>query len=193
MVDADVRVAVAKHRWRVSVGGVEIAERDEIVGVQPTNLACALAAAHELGVEVATLAARLADVEPVANRLNVATSPAGIVVVDDTFNANPASATVALDTLKSLDISGRRVVVTPGLVELGREQYGENLRLAQLVEVLPAELVAIGRTNIVALSAGSTTPPRRFDTREDAVKWIRTALVPGDGILFLNDLPDHYP
>ncbi|MGC2485593.1 MAG: cyanophycin synthetase, partial [Acidimicrobiales bacterium] len=158
-----------------------------------TNLACALAAAHELGVDAATLAARLADVQPVANRLNVATSPAGIVVVDDTFNANPASAALALDTLKSLDITGRRVVVTPGLVELGREQYGENLRLAQLVEALPAELVAIGRTNIVALSAGSAIAPRRFDTRDDAVKWIRNTLVPGDGILFLNDLPDHYP
>ena len=170
-----------------------IDERDEIVGVQPTNLACAFAAAHELGVDAVTLAGRLADVEPVANRLNVATSPAGIVVVDDTFNANPASASVALDTLKSLDIAGRRVVVTPGLVELGREQYRENLRLAQLVEAVPAELVVIGRTNVVALSAGSTTAPRRFDTRDDAVKWIRTSLAPGDGVLFLNDLPDHYP
>jgi UDP-N-acetylmuramoyl-tripeptide--D-alanyl-D-alanine ligase len=193
MVDADVRVTVAEHRWTVSVGGEVIAERDEIMGVQPTNLACALATAHELGVDAATLAARIADVQPVANRLNVATSPAGIVVVDDTFNANPASAEAALNTLKSLDITGRRVVVTPGLVELGPEQYGENIRLAQLIEALPAELVAIGRTNIVALSAGSRTAPRRFDTREDAVKWIRTALAPGDGILFLNDLPDHYP
>lgn len=193
MVDADVRVAVARHQWRVSIRGDVIAERDEIVGVQPTNLACALAAAHELGVDAATLARRLTDVQPVANRLNVATSPAGIVVVDDTFNANPASASVALDTLKALEIAGRRVVVTPGLVELGREQYGENVHLAQLVEAVPAELVVIGRTNIVALSAGSTTPPRRFDTREDAVKWIRNTLVPGDGILFLNDLPDHYP
>ena len=59
------------------------------------------------------------------------------------------------------------------------------MHLAQLVEAVPAELVVIGRTNIVALSAGSTTPPRRFDTREDAVKWIRNTLVPGDGDLVL--------
>ena len=193
MVDADVRVALAQHRWLVSVGATVIAERDEVLGVQPTNLACALAAARELGLDNATLAERLGHVQPVANRLNVATSPTGVVVVDDTFNANPASALVALDTLKSLDLPGRRVVVTPGLVELGPEQYVENLRLAQLVEALPGELVVVGRTNIVALSAGSTTAPRRFDTREDAVKWIRSALAPGDGVLFLNDLPDHYP
>jgi UDP-N-acetylmuramoyl-tripeptide--D-alanyl-D-alanine ligase len=193
MVDADVRVASSQHRWSVLVNGEEVAEREEILGVQPTNLACAIAVALELGVDASTLGSRLGDVEPVANRLNVATSPAGVVVVDDTFNANPASALVAIRTLASLEISGRRVVVTPGLVELGPEQYGENLRLAQSVEAVPAELVAIGRTNIVALSAGSTFPPRRFDTRDDAVKWIRKNLVPGDGVLFLNDLPDHYP
>jgi UDP-N-acetylmuramoyl-tripeptide--D-alanyl-D-alanine ligase len=193
MVDADVRVATEGPRWIVSVAGDPVADLDEILGVQPTNLACAMAAARELGVDVATIVAHLGNVAPVANRLNVATSPAGIVVVDDTFNANPASALAALTTLASLEVTGRRVVVTPGLVELGAEQYGENLRLAQMVEAIPAELLAIGRTNIVALSAGYSRRPQRFDTREDAVKWIRNNLVPGDGVLFLNDLPDHYP
>jgi UDP-N-acetylmuramoyl-tripeptide--D-alanyl-D-alanine ligase len=193
MVDADVRVASAGHRWTVTVDGAQIADLDEIVGVQPTNLACAIAVARELGVDAPSIAARLTEIQPAANRLNVATSPAGIVVVDDTFNANPASAIAALNTLASLSVTGRRVVITPGLVELGADQYGENLRLAQLVDAVPAELVAIGRTNIVALSAGYSRRPQRFDTRDDAVKWIRNTLVPGDGVLFLNDLPDHYP
>ncbi|MGH3732361.1 MAG: Mur ligase family protein [Acidimicrobiales bacterium] len=193
VVDADVRVASDVHRWTVTIAGAVAAELDEIVGVQPTNLACAIAVARELGVDDQSIAARVSDVQPAANRLNVATSSSGILVVDDTFNANPASAMVALKTLASLDVTGRRVVVTPGLVELGAEQYSENLRLAQLIEAVPAELVAIGRTNILALSAGYSGPPRRFDTRHDAVKWIRSVLVPGDGVLFLNDLPDHYP
>lgn len=193
MVDSQVRVARVAHRWSLTVEGTAFAELDEIVGVQPTNLACAIAAARELGLDTSALAARLAAVAPTANRLNVATSPSGVVVVDDTFNANPASAIAAVNTLASLALSGRRFVVTPGLVELGGDQYGENLRLAQLVDALPAELVAIGRTNIVALAAGYSRRPHRFDTREEAVKWIRNTLVAGDGVLFLNDLPDHYP
>ena len=95
--------------------------------------------------------------------------------------------------LADLELSGRRVVVTPGLVELGPEQYGENLRLGQRVAALPGELVAIGRTNALALAAGFERPPRRFDTRALAVAWARANLGPGDGVLFLNDLPDHYP
>ena len=95
--------------------------------------------------------------------------------------------------LSSLELLGRRVVVTPGLVELGRDQYGENLRLGQLVEAIPGELVVVGRTNAVALAAGLSTAPKRFDTRDEAVAWVRTTLRPGDAVLFLNDLPDHYP
>ena len=95
--------------------------------------------------------------------------------------------------MSSLDITGRRVVVTPGLVELGREQYGENLRLAQRVAALPAELVVVGRTNARGAGRGVRGDPQRFDTREEAVKWVRQTLLPGDGVLYLNDLPDHYP
>jgi UDP-N-acetylmuramoyl-tripeptide--D-alanyl-D-alanine ligase len=191
--DLDVRVAAQGHRWRVVVFGDDLGTVEEVVGVQPTNLACALGAAVALGVAPAELLARTANVTGVAHRLNVETSAAGVAVIDDTYNANPASAQAAIKVLSSLDLTGRRVVVTPGLVELGPEQYGENLRLGQRVAALPGELVAIGRTNALALAAGFERAPRRFDTRAQAVAWARATLGPGDGVLFLNDLPDHYP
>ncbi|HEV3267142.1 MAG TPA: UDP-N-acetylmuramoyl-tripeptide--D-alanyl-D-alanine ligase [Acidimicrobiales bacterium] len=189
----DVRVSVEAGRWTVVIDGVNVGSLDAVVGVQPTNLACAVGGALVLGVEAPTLLERARDVTPVANRLSVVTAPSGVVVVDDTFNANPASAQAALSLLGSLEITGRRVVVTPGLVELGSEQFSENLRLAQRVAALPAELVAVGRTNVVALMAGYEKQPQRFDHRDDAVAWVRSTLIPGDGVLYLNDLPDHYP
>jgi UDP-N-acetylmuramoyl-tripeptide--D-alanyl-D-alanine ligase len=189
----DVRVALEARRWTLFVEGTNLGTVNEIVGVQPTNLACAIAASLALGVNPATLIDHVGQVTAVANRLNVVSAPSGVLVIDDTFNANPASAVAALDVLSSLDIDGRHVVVTPGLVELGKEQYGENLRLAQRIAALPAELVVVGRTNVVALTAGYDKAPTRFDTRDEAVKWVRNTLVPGDGVLYLNDLPDHYP
>ena len=191
--DADVRIIVEWGRWSVSVEGTTIATLDEIRGVQPTNLACALGAAVALGVAIEHVIAGLSRVSPVANRLNVANAPSGVVVVDDTFNANPASAAAALKVLSALELVGRRIVVTPGLIELGREQYGENLRLGQLVDAMRGELIVVGRTNALALAEGSSSVPPRFDHREDAVAWVRSNLGPGDAVLFLNDLPDHYP
>ena len=189
----DARVLVEAGRWTFIIEGVNVGSLDVVVGVQPTNLACALGAALALGVEAKSLLERARGVTPVANRLNVVTAPSGVLVIDDTFNANPASAQAALSLLSSLELSGRRVVVTPGLVELGAEQNSENLRLAQRVAALPAELVAVGRTNIVALVAGYEKEPKRFDHRDEAVAWVRSTLIPGDGVLYLNDLPDHYP
>jgi UDP-N-acetylmuramoyl-tripeptide--D-alanyl-D-alanine ligase len=191
--DVDVRVVVEARCWTIVVEGVTLGSVEEVLGVQPTNLACALAAALALGVAPEELVARTKNVTGVAHRLNVETSAAGVAVIDDTYNANPASAQAAIKVLATLELSGRRVVVTPGLVELGPEQYGENLRLGQRVAALPGELVVIGRTNALALTAGFERAPRRFDTRTLAVAWARANLGPGDGVLFLNDLPDHYP
>jgi UDP-N-acetylmuramoyl-tripeptide--D-alanyl-D-alanine ligase len=191
--DADVRVAVESGRWSIVLNGATATTIDQIVGVQPTNLACALGAALALGLDLERIGAGLARVSPVVNRLNVTTAPSGVIVIDDTFNANPASAQAALGVLSSLELAGRRVVVTPGLVELGTEQYSENRRLGELIREAPAELIVVGRTNAAPLAVGSSTVLRHVARREDAVAWVRATLGSGDAVLFLNDLPDHYP
>jgi UDP-N-acetylmuramoyl-tripeptide--D-alanyl-D-alanine ligase len=190
---ASVRVIPQGAKWSVVVDGVTVVNADVVSGIQATNLACAIAAALELGLGVDQVAARVGLVETVANRSNVVTAPSGVVVIDDTFNANPASALAALTLLGSLAISGRRVVVTPGLVELGDEQYRANMELGRKAASVRATLVAVGRTNVKPLQVGYVSPILRFDTRDEAVSWARATLVPGDGVLYLNDLPDHYP
>ena len=192
-VGASVRVIERDGEWSVVIGGEELGTTPRVIGVQATNLACAIAAALELGVATSDVMARLSHVTPVENRLNVVTASSGVVVIDDTFNANPQSALAALTVLRGLALSGRRVMVTPGLIELGRDQYGENLALARKAAFYGVELVVVGRTNAVALAAGYERDPLRFDTRDDAVAWVRSSLVAGDGVLYLNDLPDHYP
>jgi len=190
---ASVRVIVDGPNWTVTIDGIEIGSGPAIAGVQPTNLACAIAVAVELGVDGTQLLERLGRVRAIENRSNVVTAASGVEIIDDTFNANPASAASALKVLANLPLTGRRVVVTPGLVELGREQYGENLALARKVAFHRAELVIVNRTNAVPLTLGFEGPVRRFNTRDEAVTWVRAALVAGDGVLYLNDLPDHYP
>ncbi len=193
VTEASVRVAVEGGTWTVWADGVELGVLDAIVGVQPSNLACALAAALELGVAPDALMSRVGHVAPVENRSNVVMAASGVIVIDDTFNANPVSAASALNVLASLELTGRRIVVTPGLVELGAEQYGENLALARKASFMGAELVIVARTNAVPLMTGFEGPVRRFNTRDEAVTWVRSSLVAGDGVLYLNDLPDHYP
>jgi UDP-N-acetylmuramoyl-tripeptide--D-alanyl-D-alanine ligase len=191
--EADVRVVSVSERWRITVDGEVVAIAPLVVGVREVNLACAIAAALELGCGVEEVVSRLAHLTPVSNRMVVATAPSGVMVIDDTFNANPAGAHSALGTLATLPINGRRVVVTPGMVELGHAQEGANAQLGESARAIGAELVVVGRTNATALLAGYRERARRFDTREQAVEWVRGSLRAGDGVLYLNDLPDHYP
>jgi UDP-N-acetylmuramoyl-tripeptide--D-alanyl-D-alanine ligase len=191
--NASVLVSEVAEWWRVVVGGEQVASMPRVVGVQASNLACAFAAALEAGSSVDQLVANLGSITAVANRANVLVAPSGVTVVDDTFNANPASADAALSLLSSLRVPGRIVVITPGLIELGPVQVHENMALASKVAALGAQLVVIGRTNARALARGFKGNPRRFDTRDEAVTWVRGTLGAGDAVLYLNDLPDHYP
>ncbi|MDE3138501.1 MAG: UDP-N-acetylmuramoyl-tripeptide--D-alanyl-D-alanine ligase [Acidobacteriota bacterium] len=192
-LEADVRVAELEGRWHVWVDGADVGQMEPVLGVQPTNVACALAAALEVGLTTEDLTARLAAIGPVANRTAVTTAASGVVVIDDTFNANPASARASLDVLSALAVPGRRVAVTPGLIELGAEQGARNEELARDVHQRGVELVVVARTNLAALTRGYGSAVRRFRVRDEAVAWVRASLRAGDAVLYLNDLPDQYP
>ena len=102
----------------------------------------------------------------------------------------------ALELLRSLPVDGRRVVVTPGIVELGRRQQTENEAFAGAAARFAAALVVVGRTNEAALRRGAVEGGAqvvRVPTRERAVEWVRISLTHGDAVLYENDLPDHYP
>jgi UDP-N-acetylmuramoyl-tripeptide--D-alanyl-D-alanine ligase len=163
-------------------------------GAQSSNVACAVAVALQLGVSDAEISARLGHLPAVPHRLSVATAPSGVVVIDDTYNSNPAGALAALRLLGEAGETGRRVVVTPGMVELGRRQAEENQAFGSAASEMAAEFVVVGETNRSALLAGAKgNKPVTFRTREGAVRWVRENLVSGDAVLYENDLPDHYP
>jgi UDP-N-acetylmuramoyl-tripeptide--D-alanyl-D-alanine ligase len=181
----------------VAVAG-RVVGRFDPASARAGNVACAVGVAIGLGLDPAVLGGRLADLPITPHRLSAGTSERGFTVLDDTFNANPAGAAAALAALAAAGVStGRRVVVTPGMVELGARQPAENARLAREAGTVADGLVVVGRTNRRALLEGAAeggigsvivTP-----TREAAVAWVRSQLGPGDAVLYENDLPDHYP
>ncbi len=184
--DGAVTVTVAGDRVAV---GVPLRE-----GVQPTNLACALAVALHLGVPSEEALARIATLPSVPNRLTAAQAASGMYVVDDTFNSNPAGARAALAVLAAAPVGGRRVLVTPGMVELGPRQAPENEAFAAAAAAVVTDFIVVGRTNRRALVRGAgERRPLLVDTRDEAVTWVRGHLGPDDAVLYENDLPDHYP
>jgi UDP-N-acetylmuramoyl-tripeptide--D-alanyl-D-alanine ligase len=182
------------------VGTVHLAEGGAVSA--PSNVACALGVAFALGVDERVALERVAALPVAANRLEVSTSPSGVAVVDDTYNSNPAGASLALAALtRAGHPGGRRVVVTPGMVELGPMQVRENERFATSAASVATDVVVIGRTNrralergLAAARAGGVEVAVHWQpTRDSAVAFVRAELGPGDAVLYENDLPDHYP
>jgi UDP-N-acetylmuramoyl-tripeptide--D-alanyl-D-alanine ligase len=193
--DLDVGVVPGAQGWSIFVDGALIASVPVPPGVQPSNAACALAAALVLGVDPKVAAARVGQLHAVENRQSVVRAPSGVLVIDDTFNANPAGAKAALDLLASQQAEGRRVVVTPGMIELGPRQREENQIFARRAAEVADVVVVVGHTNARSLLAGATAPGVeviRVRTRDEAVAWVRSQLGSGDAVLYENDLPDHY-
>jgi UDP-N-acetylmuramoyl-tripeptide--D-alanyl-D-alanine ligase len=189
---ADICVAAVDDTFEVVSAGEPVRRGVALAaGIQPTNVACALGVCVALGLSVDDVAAQLATLPPVPHRLSLGTAASGVVVIDDTFNSNPAGTRAALGVLAATG-HGRRVVVTPGMVELGPRQADENRAFAQASLEIASDLVVVGQTNRAAMSMdGDRTTTLR--TRDEAVRWVREHLTSGDVVLYENDLPDHYP
>jgi UDP-N-acetylmuramoyl-tripeptide--D-alanyl-D-alanine ligase len=195
----DVALAISGGQVELAVGG-KPAGRVSVDRRQPVgweNVACALGLALAIGVDAAVLVERLRSLPAVEHRLALGESAGGVIVLDDTYNSNPAGARLALRALvENTPAGGRRVVVTPGMVELGTIQREANRDLAAEIVRAGAELVVVGWTNRRALLEGAAddgAAPITVGGREEAVAWVRSQLARGDAVLYENDLPDHYP
>lgn len=192
---ADVTVSGAGE---VTVDGAKLGTFP-IDRAHPVNVACAVGVLVALDVDPAGVVERLGDLPEVPHRRTVGRSERGFDIIDDTFNANPAGAAAALRLLASLGRSGgRKVVVTPGMVELGNAQQEANRSFAASAgSAGVTDFVVVNRTNRHALVHGAREAGISsvivFDTRDEAVRWVRDNLAEGDAILYENDLPDHYP
>ena len=165
-------------------------------GIFAGNLASAVAVTLALGVPVEHTVKRLGSLPTPAHRQQVATASNGVRVIDDTYNANPAGAAHALTLMSQICNSGRRVVVSPGMVELGDRQNHENEEFARNAAKIATDILIVGRTNLSSMRKGAQDGKARvqtFGSRDEAVRWVRENLAEGDVVLYENDLPDHFP
>ena len=183
----------ASVRWR----GREYELRAPLYGLhQGRNIALAFAAAASLGLAPDDIVAALQSTPQIAHRLEVKHQPDGTVLIDDAYNSNPvgfASALALLDTLRPND--GRRILVTPGMVELGSAHDAEHAAIGRLAAAHADILVAVAPRRVAPLAAAfaAAAPAREIVSCAgfaEARAWLDRNLTPRDVVLIENDLPD---
>ena len=105
------------------------------------SLAAAAVALH-LGVSVETVAAGLSEAEISPWRMSLSTSPSGVLVLNDSYNANPTSMEAALKALAQLP-ARRHLAVLGTMAELGEYHDPEHRRIAKLAEELGVKAIAV--------------------------------------------------
>jgi UDP-N-acetylmuramoyl-tripeptide--D-alanyl-D-alanine ligase len=185
---------VVSVRWE----GAEYQLRAPLYGLhQGRNVALAFTAACMLGMVPEDVVASLKSVPQIAHRLEVKRQ-GGAVLIDDAYNSNPvgfASALGLLDVLRQP--GGRRILVTPGMVELGAEHDAEHSRIGRLAATHVDVLLAVAPHRVAALSDAfrQAAPQAELvscDTFADAQAWLDRNLAAHDAVLIENDLPDLY-
>lgn len=169
---------------------------------QARNIALAFAAACILGVDPETAAIALRSAPQIAHRLEVRRRADGVTVLDDAYNSNPEGFAAALETLDRLarggdGPAGRRILVTPGMVELGAAHDEEHQRLGTLaarqVDILLAVVPERIERFIAAFDAGAEGRELiRCRSFAEADAWIAENARASDVVLLENDLPDLY-
>lgn len=162
------------------------------------NLLAAALVGAELGLAPEQIARALGQVAPPEHRLStIVNRAAGIVVIDDAYNANPSGAQAALEVLATHP-GQRRVLVTPGMVELGDRQDAENERFGAAAAEVCDVVVLVGEEQTAPIRRGlegAGFPADALRVVADsggAQRLLAESSRAGDVILFENDLPDLY-
>lgn len=110
---------------------------------QVANALAAAGAALACGVGIDEVAAGLGDAELSPWRMDLRRAPSGALVLNDAYNANPASMAAALRSLAAVP-AGRRIAVLGLMAELGERSGAEHAAVASLAAELGVEVVAVG-------------------------------------------------
>ena len=161
-----------------------------------SNVCLAAAVAHKIGLNAKEIAEGINRIKTIGHRLELLPNNKGIVIIDDSYNSNPDGIVAALEVLSMF--SGRKIVVTPGLIELGKIENKENYKFGKLLAGAADIVIIVGRHNAEMLIAGLTDGGMskeniKFSRNLKRGKDELDALIKeGDVVLFENDLPDNY-
>lgn len=160
------------------------------------NILSALALGYEFGISVKDLQLGVKKVRPIEHRLEIKRL-GNFYQIDDAYNSNPVGAKSALDVLDMMD--GDKVVVTPGMVELGEKEAELNNIFGKQIASVADKVILIGEKRTKPIYDGLLSEGYKKediyisnDVREAYTILNKLKDKKDLYALFENDLPDAY-
>ena len=159
------------------------------------NVTGALAVCHAFGIPLASLAPAVRKLTAVPHRMQLL--PGEVTYIDDAYNSNPAGCRAALETLGRFDAC--RILVTPGMVELGTDTEKCNEAFGEQAAEVCDYCVLVGEKQAIPIRRGleargyPSAQIRVVRTLDEALAAVRSFPTEKRKVVLLeNDLPDQY-
>lgn len=160
------------------------------------DILLAVAMANELGLTIYEIASGINKLQPVEHRLELIKSTNGNVIIDDTYNGSIEGSKSALNILNLFE--GQKIVITPGLVELGEKEKIANIEFGERIAEVADIVILVNLVNANEIKTGLRNKgfeeelifevPKLSEVQEI----ISQLKLENSTILFYNDLPDNY-
>ncbi len=160
------------------------------------NICLAAAVAFKVGLTAEEIALGIGRIKSIGHRLELVPNNKNIVIIDDSYNSNEDGNKAAIEVLDTF--KGRKIVLTPGLVELGKMESVMNLEFGKLLAKYADIVIVIGNHNSETIingliEGGMDRENIKFaKTLNKGNEILGQILKEGDVVLFENDLPDNY-
>jgi UDP-N-acetylmuramoyl-tripeptide--D-alanyl-D-alanine ligase len=160
------------------------------------NICIASALAYKVGLSVEEIAVGIGRIQSIGHRLELLPNNKNIVIIDDSYNSNVDGIVAAMEVLQTFE--GRKIVLTPGLVELGKMENLANFEMGKTLAKHADIVIVIGKQNAEMLvsgliDGGMDRENIKFAKSLNKGNALLNELVKeGDVVLFENDLPDNY-
>lgn len=181
-----------KLKWKDKIYGLEI----PLYGIHHGhNAALAFVMAMEIGIEPENIQAAIKTTPQIEHRLELKKQPDGTTIIDDAFNSNPIGFRSALDLLSIIGNEGRKILITPGMVELGIAHNEAHQKLGEYAGQVCDVAIVVTPNRIPTFISGFKPSGKTLvevDTFDDAQQWVAKNKQDKDIILIENDLPDMY-
>ena len=150
-----------------------------------------------MGIALKELRAAVRKLEGVPHRLQLS-DKGNVTIIDDAYNSNPSGTKAALEALSLFD--GYKILVTPGMVELGEKQDELNREFGSNAAAVCDYVVLVGEKQAVPIKAGlldkGYSEEKIFVAKNINEALTHVYAISSEGkkkiILLENDLPDNY-
>ena len=157
------------------------------------NILAGILLGHELGLSISELQRGVNSVKTIEHRLELK-KYGNINIIDDAYNSNPVGSKMAVEVLGLMD--GTKIMVTPGMVELGNKQYELNFKFGEYISKVCDYVILIGKKQTKPIYDGLMQ--NNYDNKKifilndvrDAFPIMNRLASENTYVLLENDLPD---